>query len=282
MSQRGATVSAIVVTHNSGATLRRCVSGVLAQPEVAQLILVDNASSEAVDPALLADARVLQVRNAENLGFAQACNQGAAASTAKWLLFLNPDCFLRPGQLAEMLSLANSEPKLGLLGAQLINQDGTPQAASRRDTPTPRRLLFGASREPSRLAQITPGLERVDAISGALMLMPRSVFQQLGGFDQGYRLHCEDLDLCRRVQQAGHLVAIAPDIHVTHLKGTSSQQRPIWVEWQKHRGMWRYYSKFDRASVPVGLSAVILIALSFRFPLAAARAWWQARRAAKA
>ncbi len=109
------------------------------------------------------------------------------------------------------------------------------------------------------------------------MLMPRHVFAALGGFDEGYVLHCEDLDLCRRALQAGLHVGVAHDVQVTHLKGTSSRKRPIWVEWQKHRGMLRYFRKFDAAASPWWLRLAVPLGVWLRFPFAATRALWRAR-----
>ena len=270
----------IVVTHNSDATWPDvCKSIAALVPAPVELCVVDNRSDTAPPlPAELAST-VQRILNQGNRGFAVASNQGAAATAAEWLLFLNPDCFLRQGDLQALLQAANQLAELGILGAQWVNADGSLQQASCRDDPTPRRLLSGLTSLASRRSRpLRPGLAAVDAVSGALMLMPRRVFEQVGGFDPSYRLHCEDLDLCRRVRQAGYTVAIASEIKVTHLKGTSSRRRPIWVEWQKHVGMWRYYRKFDRAGAPFGLSGLVLLGLCLRFPLSALRAWWQARR----
>ena len=88
-------------------------------------------------------------------------------------------------------------------------------------------------------------LQRVDAVSGALMLMPRALFDAVDGFDEGYRLHAEDLDLCRRAREAGAVVAVANDVRVVHVRGVSSRSRPVFVEWHKHRGLWRYFRKFE-------------------------------------
>lgn len=274
-------VAVIVVCHDSGETLGRCVQAVRAQRGVeCELVLVDNASRR--DPAdeLGGVPGLRWIRNADNLGFATACNQGAAAASAPWLLFLNPDCFPGPDDLAELVRIASRQPDIGLLGAQLLNADGSEQAASRRRAPTPAAVLGSRS---LRVAgtPLSEGVDTVEAISGALMLMPTALFVELGGFDEAYRLHCEDLDLCRRVLASGHQVAIAHDVRVVHVKGTSSRRRPIWVEWQKHRGMWRYFSKFDRARTPVWLTLLLALGLGLRFPLAALRAWWQARLAAR-
>lgn len=248
-----------------------------------QVIVVDNASRDGSLATLPRDARVRLLRNEDNRGFAVACNQGAAATPASHVLFLNPDCELPPGAVRALRARMAADASLALLGAQLVNSDGTPQAASRRRTPTPtvaikRALgLGGTSLEIDEPVDITQPVTHVDAISGALMLVPHAVFETLGGFDEGYVLHCEDLDLCRRALLAGHRVGIANGVRVVHHKGTSSRSRPVWVEWQKHRGMLRYFKKFDAECSPLWLRLAVRAGVWLRFPLAAQRA----RRAAK-
>src|SRR3546814_14706920 len=77
------------------------------------------------------------------------------------------------------------------------------------------------------------------------MLLPRALFDRIGGFDEGYRLHVEDLDLCRRAREAGAVVAVANDVRVVHVRGLSRRARPGFSDWPKHRGMWRYFSRFE-------------------------------------
>jgi len=84
-----------------------------------------------------------------------------------------------------------------------------------------------------------------DLMVGPETLMPRALFERIGGWDAGYRLHAEDLDLCRRAREAGAVIAIANDLQVTHVRGVSSRSRPFFVEWHKHRGLWRYFQKFE-------------------------------------
>ncbi|MEP6941023.1 MAG: glycosyltransferase family 2 protein, partial [Rudaea sp.] len=124
----------------------------------------------------------------------------------------------------------------------------------------------------------TPAIARVedvDAISGALILMSRDAFERVGGFDEGYFLHCEDLDLCRRVRDAGYRVVCASEIRVLHAKGGSSRQRPVFVAWHKHRGMWRWFNKFDPAArnplLRVFVWSGIWFAFVARLPLLAGR-----------
>lgn len=285
---RPADISVIVVSHDSGEDLCRCVAAVLEQP-VRELIVIDNASRDGAPARLPQNPRLRLLRNLENRGFAVACNQGAALASGSHLLFLNPDCLLPPDAAAELGRIASADPGLGVLGAQLLNEDGSAQAASRRRTPTPGRALrhaLGIGQDAIAVGGATPEagtnsakIEAVQAVSGALMLLPRTVFEHLGGFDEGYVLHCEDLDLCRRALQAGYRVALANDVRVTHLKGTSSRRRPVWVEWQKHRGMLRYFRKFDAVAAPAWLRLAVPVGVWLRFPWAALRAWWRARNA---
>jgi GT2 family glycosyltransferase len=114
-------------------------------------------------------------------------------------------------------------------------------------------------------------LQRVDAVSGALMMLPRALFARIGGFDAGYRLHAEDLDLCRRVRDAGAPVAVANDVVVLHVRGVSSRARPMFVEWHKHRGLWRYFRKFEAPRRDPVTRAAVWLAIFVRFPIAAAR-----------
>jgi GT2 family glycosyltransferase len=104
------------------------------------------------------------------------------------------------------------------------------------------------------------------------MLLPRLLFERVGGFDTGYRLHAEDLDLCRRVRDAGAIVAVANDVRVVHVRGVSSRSRPLFVEWHKHRGLWRWFGKFEAPHHGPAMRAAVFAMIWGRFPVAALRA----------
>jgi N-acetylglucosaminyl-diphospho-decaprenol L-rhamnosyltransferase len=274
------TTSVVVVAHDSGAWLARCAATVLAQDAPLELIVVDNASRDDGVARLPPDPRLRVLRSERNLGFGAGCNRGAALAGGDLLLFLNPDCELPPGALAALRARLEARPDLVILGAQLLDPDGTPQAAARRRTPTPGRALrrvLGRADALELQHDAPGGLEPVEAVSGALMLLPRDCFAALGGFDEGYVLHCEDLDLCRRTLLAGGGIAVDHDVRVLHHKGTSSRARPVWVEWQKHRGMLRYFRRFDAATAPAWLRLAVPLGVWLRFPWAALRALWRAR-----
>jgi len=276
-------LTVVVVSHHSESVLPRCLDALAAQRDVRlEVIVVDNCSQP--PPATLPRMDRLLL-NAGNPGFAVACNQGAAVARADWLLFLNPDCFPAQDDLAGLLETARAQPALRLLGAALRNADGSPQAAALRRDPPPARLL--AALRHGRLAvevdapvRASQSVLDAEAVSGALMLMPRAVFEQVGGFDEGYRLHFEDLDLCRRVREAGHRVLFAPAPAIVHLKGSSSRRRPLWVAWQKHRGLRRYFERFDAQRLDVARRLGMRLLLWLALPMLLLNALRDLRRAA--
>lgn len=270
-------ISVIVVAYRSAATIGECLDRLRAADAVTQIRVIDNASDDdtlaIVQRHALADPRVRFVANPDNPGFAVACNQGAGASDAPWLAFVNPDCLVGPDSLARLRAHAQSRAGEVLLGADLVDEAGVRDGAARRVDPDFARMLRSAS---ARRIEIAPddaqALQPVDAVSGALMLMPRTLFARIGGFDQGYRLHAEDLDLCRRARAAGARVAVANDVRVVHIRGVSGRTRPLFVEWHKHRGLARYFRKFEAPRRHPLLRACVHAMIWARFPFAALRA----------
>lgn len=269
-------IHAVVVTHASEESIDECLLRLRASRGVVAIRVVDNASADAtlsiVQRHALADARVRFIANPDNPGFATACNQGAADATAPWLAFVNPDCLPEADALARLRAHAQALGG-GLVGADLVDEQGRHDPAARRRDPQfcamlrdPRRAQLAIARD----AQAP--LQPVAAVSGALLLLPAALFRRVGGFDAGYRLHAEDLDLCRRVREAGAQVACANDVCVLHLRGVSSRRRPLFVEWHKHRGLWRYFRRFEAAQCAPWQRAAVFALVWGRFPLAALRA----------
>lgn len=270
-------IAAIVVTYQSAETIADCLTRLRAAEGVAQIRVVDNASTdgtlEIVQRHALADPRVRFIANPDNPGFGTGCNQGADDSDAPWLAFVNPDCLVERDTLARLRAHAQGVAREALLGADLVDEAGVRDAAARRRDPDFAAMLRNAdARRLDVVVDDAQTLQPVQAISGALMLLPRTLMQRIEGFDQGYRLHAEDLDLCRRAREAGAFVAVANDVRVVHVRGVSSRSRPVFVEWHKHRGLARYFRRFEasRRGALVRLSVYAMIWM--RFPLAALRA----------
>lgn len=276
------TVAVIVVTHESAETIDDCLARLRAAHGVAQVRVVDNDSRDGtmaiVQRHAASDPRVHFIANPDNPGFAVACNQGARDSDAPWLAFVNPDCLVEADTLARLLAHAQNLDGNVLLGADLVDEAGNRDAAARRHDPDFGRMLrgmlaFGTSRNLGIASDDARALQPVDAVSGALLLMPRALFERIGGFDQSYRLHAEDLDLCRRARDAGAHVACANDVRVLHIRGVSSRARPVFVEWHKHRGLARYFGKFEAPQRGSITRLCVNAAIWARFPFAALRAW---------
>lgn len=259
-------IAAIIVSYQSASTLDACLTRLRAAQDVSQIRVIDNGSTdgtlEIVQRHASTDPRVRFIANPDNPGFAAANNQGAADSDAPWLAFINPDLLVAADTLAQLRARAVA---LGdcLLGVEQVDEAGQPDAAVRRRDPDFALML----RHPGQGARLAIAadpaqpLQVVPALSGALLLMPRTLFVRLGGWDAGYRLHAEDLDLCRRAREAGAVVAIANDLQVTHVRGVSSRARPFFVEWHKHRGLWRYFRRFEAPQRSVAVQAAVWAAI---------------------
>ena len=277
------TLSTIIVNYNAGSLLRKCVDSLLACPLDIEIIVVDNASSDASLDGLQDLSQVCVIRNPVNMGFAAACNIGVQASSAPFLLFLNPDCFFQPDAIAPLLAGLQSGDRVGMVGGLLVNEDGTEQGGGRRAVPTPWRSIvraFGLQRFANRWPKLfydfhlhkqplPDGPIEVEAISGACMLVKREVMEDVDLWDEGYFLHCEDLDWCMRFRQKGWKILFVPDARISHALGACSQSRRVFVEWHKHKGMLRFYRKFFRHQYPGMLMGLVVAGVWLRFGLAA-------------
>ncbi|RAK57839.1 glycosyltransferase family 2 protein [Phenylobacterium deserti] len=251
-------VSVVMVVYMTGEALEQSLQCVLNDPLVDEFVIVDNGSTR-VDAARLRnladrDERVTLVAGHGNVGFARGANLGARTARGDLLVFLNPDAFLQPGCIAELVREIEERPVPTIVGGRVLNSDRTEQRGARRGDITPVTALLSLS----RLAQRVPALRRyevhwesdappehvapVPTISGACFCMRREDFDHVQGFDEGYFLHVEDVDLCWRVRQAGGLVLFHPKAEVIHL-GHTSQTSPLRVEFHKGVGLARYFRK---------------------------------------
>ncbi|MDD5410521.1 MAG: glycosyltransferase family 2 protein [Methylobacter sp.] len=288
-----AVISTIIVNYNAGELLRGCVDSLLSCPLEIEIIVVDNASKDGSLDALLGLPCVQIIRNTTNVGFAAACNTGARVSSAPFLLFLNPDCSFKSGALVGLLDAMNVGDRVGMAGGFLINLDGTEQAGGRRAIPTPWRSFvraFGLARYSDRWPRLFFDFNlhkqplpdqaiEVEAISGACMMVRREAVQDVGEWDEDYFLHCEDLDLCMRFRQKDWKILFVPSAQITHALGICGKNRPVFVEWHKHKGMVRFYHKFFRHQYPGVLMWLVVVGVWLRFGLVAT--YYSAKRAGR-
>src|SRR5687768_8472646 len=213
-----ASVHVVIVNWNSGAQLWDCLQSFAAAANddvtVARVTVVDNASADGSAEGLETTLPLLVIRNADNRGFAAACNQGAAGSGADYLLFLNPDTRLMPGSLELPARYLQSEhhQTVGIVGIQLIDPDGHVARNTAR-APTVRSMIgnsLGLNRlmpavfPPHFVAEWPHDETRtVDQVMGAFFFVRRSVFEALGGFDERFFVYYEDLDFAARARAQG-------------------------------------------------------------------------------
>jgi N-acetylglucosaminyl-diphospho-decaprenol L-rhamnosyltransferase len=274
--RRRGVIGVVVVSHNNESTIARCLTTVRSDPMVSRVVVVDNASIDntagQVQSVNDMDKRVRFFRNRNNRGFAQACNQGASALAEPWVAFVNPDVYIEPDTLTRLLQHATERPGAGMLGVELVDSHGGVDPNSRRQDVSLRQLFKDrGSRDSLYTTSDGTAVQRVEAVSGALMLMPSNLFVKLGGFDETFRLHAEDLDLCRRVREAGYEVLVANDIRALHVGGVSSRFRPWWVDWQKRRSLWRYFKKWEAGDTPAWQRPLLWLGLWVHFAASAVR-----------
>ncbi len=273
-------LSVVVVNFNSGAFLEAATFALLASlPPGSELIVVDNDSSDSSTAPLRDHDGIIFVQLERNVGFGAAANIGAAKARNELIVFLNPDAFVPDGTLQRMADYLATHPESGLCGALLLDFQGREQAGSRRYDPTLLRSLGKAVRSivPMRMF---PTFDRhdeplpstpvqVDAISGACMMVRRQVHQDIDGFDQGFFLHFEDLDYCRRARDAGWDVGFVPDAPVFHYQGASGLITEDRLLQHKHAGLARYLDKFgSQGNVSKVARMLVLAALKLAVGIA--------------
>jgi len=280
-------LSIIIVNYNSGRFLNECVKSVFDASENMEVVVVDNASSDdsitQLNTYFSGEPRLHIINNDSNLGFTKACNIGSKCVSGEYHLYLNPDCILQSNAISELLTTLKGDPTAGMVGGILLNPDGSEQAGGRRSVPTPWRSFVRASglskfgnRYPKLFSDfllhtdpIPENPIEVEAISGACMMVRHEALGEVGPLDEGYFMHCEDLDWCMRFRQKGWKILFVPSAKVVHYRGACGKSRPIFVEWHKHKGMMRFYRKFFRHQYPGILMWLVSFGVWLRFGLIA-------------
>jgi GT2 family glycosyltransferase len=246
----------VIVTYRSRELLRECLDSLREHPPSCRLslVVVDNASADGTAEMVGSGyPEVDLIASPTNLGFAAATNLGARRGDAPYLLALNPDTEVTEGALDAVLDAIEAHPEVAVAGPRLLRPDGSLDHASKRSFPTPLSALghfTGLGRRPGAAGKLAayraPEVESgpVDAVNGAFMLMRRSAFERVGGFDEGYWMYMEDLDLSYTLAQEGWGTWYEPAATVLHVKGgTTGGERSIRLNWAFHRGMYRFYRK---------------------------------------
>lgn len=282
------TLDIIVINWNAGAQLKECLKSVVWADRdgftLNQVIVVDNASADdSLNGLESLELPLKIIRNAENLGFGAACNQGAAISKADYLLFLNPDTRLEKDSLRVPVAYMGSEDNedVGVCSIKLVNETGLADRTCTRLPGLKHFLIkiFG-------LDHILPGLFRshfmtewdhnssrqVEHVIGAFYLIRRQIFSVLGGFDTRFFVYLEDLDLSNRVSKLGFKIQYLADVKAFHKGGGTSEQVKAARLFYSVRSRILYgFKHFNFFSGAVHFAATIIIEPLTRLALAALR-----------
>lgn len=267
-------VDVVVVAYNSRSHLRAAVEPLTKDDRVA-VVVVDNASADGCLETV-ADLDIRTIRLDRNGGFAHGCNTGLREGEAPYVLFLNPDAVIEPGSVLRLASVLEEEPGVGAVAPKIVDSEGRVDISLRR---FPRaRSTFAQALFLHRFFPRAPWVDEVvrepsmyerpgspDWVSGACLMLRRTQLEQLGGWDQGFFLYCEDIDLCRRVRATGLQVRFDPSAVAVHEGGAShprAELLPVLAASRiryaaKHGGL--AASTLERAGVALGAFTHMLV-----------------------
>jgi GT2 family glycosyltransferase len=269
-------ISIIIVNYRVPEHLRETLRSIYQAElcERTEIIVVDNASGDQSRQLITTEfpaTRWIQLKH--NIGFGKACNIGVQNARGTYILLLNPDTMIARNTLSVAFSFFESHPDVGLIGPKIINPDGTLQASCKRGFPTPAVTFYHFS----GLSRLFPNSHRfgryhlsfmnpdtaapVDAVSGSFMFMPRTLFQQIGGFDERFFLYGEDLDLCYRIKESGHEVWYLPETQIIHRKGKSSAKSMLRSRIAFYEAMILFSRKYRRVHQGFFPSWVVFIGI---------------------
>lgn len=273
MSRTALTVQ--IVNWNAREPLRQCLQSIRAHPPGVpyEILVLDNNSHDGSVQMLEKEFPPIHLLVSEqNLGFSKGHNLCAKHAKGDYLFILNPDTLLSPSALDRLVAFASAHPEIGIIGPKLLNPDGSLQFSCRR-FPEPTAALF----RNTPLGKLFPNnhytreylmtdwdhnsVREVDWVSGAALFVRKTVFEQLGGFDEQFFMYCEDVDLCYRAWQAGWKVVYYPDVVIYHAIGRSTDLVANKMIRTFHQSMYRYYKKhylkkttlWMRPLIPLGL-----------------------------
>ena len=243
-------VAVVVVTFDSEATIEACLRSI-APAEAAQVVVVDNASGDrSVEAARAALPGAELIASSTNEGFGRGVNRGIEATSAPYILVLNPDAVLQPGALPEIVRFAEEHPKAGLVGPRLLNADGSLQHSCFK-LPSLRMAFYGffplvpldSSANGRYLSSEYERPHPVEHLLGACVLVRRAAIDAVGPMDESFWMYFEETDWCRRMLMSGWQVLYTPSATVVHLGAHSTSREPERMSAAFHHSQARYFRK---------------------------------------
>jgi GT2 family glycosyltransferase len=240
--------SIIIPVHNHASLTRQCLNTLLADPQLGgniEIIVVDDASSDTTEPLLTNYRDKIRIlTHTENLGFATACNDGAAISSGEHLVFLNNDTIPESGWLEALVDYADGRPKVGVVGSKLLFPNSTIQHSGMvicQDL-YPRHLYNGFPADHPAVNKS----RRFQIVTAACSLVRREAFEKVGGFDTAFTNGYEDVDLCLRLGEKGYEIHYCHESVLWHLEAASRDPRG---DQEKHNSR-LYFSRWAHRVQP--------------------------------
>jgi GT2 family glycosyltransferase len=277
-NRRSPDLEVVIVSHGAEALLRRCLRSLREHPLAGgetRVTVVDSGSPDGTPDMVEDEFPEVRLLRRGNVGFSAANNLVLRRTQAEAALLLNPDTEVYAGTLDAALARLRGDERIGMVGVKLVTESGALDHACKRSFPTPLGALAhftglgGSQYRAAHLGDDEPG--EVDAVNGAFMLCRTAAVRQVGLLDEGYWLYMEDLDWCHRFWDAGWKVFYEPAGVALHVKGGSSaRRRAPRQEIAFHRGMARFYRRFDapahnpllNAAVYAGIGAKLATGLA--------------------
>lgn len=247
------TLSIIILSYNTKELTINCINSIVDQykqeldKDQFEIIVVDNASmddsTEAVEKLKIENLKL--IKSPDNLGFSRGCNLGANNAKGSYLLFLNSDTEIKDQGFVKMVEYLEKNEQIGILGGALKNEDGTAQTSAGNfyNLPNLFLMLYGHDK------RVSPKIiQKVDWVSGASLMIKKSIFEKIGGFAKELFMYMEDVELCFKANKKGFLTCFYPEIILYHKELGSGNKsfaiiniyKGILFFYKKYMPRWQY------------------------------------------
>lgn len=261
-------LSIIVLNYNTKELTLACIESLIDQykreleNDEIEVILVDNASKDnsvtSIKKKILGINNISIIENEENLGFAKGCNIGVKKSKGKYILFLNSDTQVLGRGFLKMTEFLDANSTIGILGGKLLNPDSSPQPSAGKFYTLFNLFLMLTGAEVFLGIRKSPRIiSKVDWVSGGCMMIKKSLFEKLSGFDENFFMYIEDMEMCFRADKLGFKTYFYPDIKVVH-KTLGSSSRDFAII-NIYKGILYFYSK-HKSHIEYIVAKVLLVA----------------------
>jgi len=272
-------VSIIIVNHNTKKLTRQTIETVIDNTENIdyEIIVVDN-STDSSQKFEFFHEKVNILLDINNFGFGNACNIGARLAKGDFLLFLNSDTIIHENTIGKCIEYLKKENNIGSLGVRVILENGMLDHGCKRGFPTPQSALYyylgldkkypeskkyGAYRQTFISEYET---KEVDSVSGSFMIVPKTVFEELNGFDETFFMYGEDLDLCFRIKEKKYRIIYFADTYIIHLKGQSGlHTKSKFVIYHFYNAMLLFYKKHYKKKYNTMVTIAVYSGIKFKY-----------------